>query len=63
MDNYSQFCKFFEVNNEESQGFSAEYEHLLSGFKTLFPKYVLRNDSVAHSIIEATDTSADEVKE
>jgi hypothetical protein len=50
MDNYRIFLHFFEVDRSLDM---LDYEVLLSGFKTLFPQYVLQNEQIQHKISEA----------
>lgn len=50
MDNYRIFLHFFEVDRSLDM---LDYEVLLSGFKTLFPQYVLQNEHIQHQISEA----------
>ena len=42
MDNYSYFCYFFGIDKKTIDC----YSKLTGGFKTLFPNYVLHNDSI-----------------
>ena len=44
MDSYQVFCEFFELPSGASG--DRDYEQLLGGFKTLFPKYVWNNDQL-----------------
>lgn len=54
MDNYRIFTNFFEIDRtQERKKMEDDYETLLNGFKTLFPKYVLNNEQIQHAISEA----------
>ena len=47
MDNYQFFCDFFELPSAAGADKQhQDYELLLRGFKTLFPKYVFENEQI-----------------
>lgn len=50
MENYNYFCYFFGTDKKTMESFSK----LTQGFKTLYPNYVLHNDSIQHAITTAT---------
>jgi uncharacterized Rmd1/YagE family protein len=55
MDNYKSFLQFFEISvQHEHKQTEDDYEKLLNGFKTLFPRYILYNEQIKHAIAEAT---------